>query len=465
MCKKNLILESATPVILPLYPGECNLPKETYDKDAEDRILTNVSSDKRSQFIPTPVVRIGLEDFENKKKNSASIDLLNVPWKTGGGNEDDENDENEMSDSDEAESSRAFNTRLVTANVVDEDQIREIVEPILRPHPTKNGRSHDPDKKAKGEITEPILGATTSRNFGAFTVSSPVKNNFIASVKKNSKEISYNFYDVDKTDGNSDWIPSANPQPINDAKWKREDDSKTITSFGYQQRENPLRTIATTVQFLPQRLARMFEQAEKYARETILPLVSTYTPKFISDIILPREEPKYVPFIYDDPTTTAVSDISSQNQTSNNVTVNNNGDIITDNNNKTKDVAKSRSFDPPPTIKSFDEVNATPYTHIQKIQKKGATIETTTTPAEIIPTTTVKEVSGVSRKVRDNNIHSRKNILGMKLKTITEIPVISSGTTRKQSTGIYVDLPVFDNNVEKIKYIPLLHSESSKSVN
>ena len=53
------------------------------------------------------------------------------------------------------------------------------MEPVLKPHSNKIGRSHDPDKD-KPEITEPILGPTTARNFGAFKLEPAVKNDFIS---------------------------------------------------------------------------------------------------------------------------------------------------------------------------------------------------------------------------------------------------------------------------------------------
>lgn len=48
-----------------------------------------------------------------------------------------------------------------------------------------------------------------------------------------------------------------------------------------------------TVQFLPERLAGILAQAEKYARQTLLPLISRYTPSFISGAR--QEEQKYLP--------------------------------------------------------------------------------------------------------------------------------------------------------------------------
>ena len=46
--------------------------------------------------------------------------------------------------------------------------------------------------------------------------------------------------------------------------------------------ESPSSTKSFTVQFLPERLAVILAQAERYARQTLLPLISQYTPSFVS---------------------------------------------------------------------------------------------------------------------------------------------------------------------------------------
>ncbi|EFA09964.1 uncharacterized protein LOC100142416 [Tribolium castaneum] len=416
VCKKNLILDSGVPVTLPLYPGECNLPGHYPKKEAEDRVHDPnplnlpLNATKVKNFIPTPVVRIGPEDLEKEYKKAKSGN--SIDWKR--------DEDNRVSDIEEAESSRAFNTKVVKPDKGKESPIKEIVEPILKPHPNKIGRSHDPDRD-KPEITEPILGPTTSRNFGAFKLEPAVKNDFLSRLTSTNKEISYNFYDVEDQ---NEWIPSIPSPKPKEAKWKREDGSKAIKT-----EENPLEVIATTVQFLPQRLAKMFEQAEKYARETILPLVSTYTPKFISDIITPREKPKYVPLTYEEEEGEVVEEEEEESTT------------------KTPRQSAKRNldnkqFDPPPAFEeaSTSKASTTPYTHIQKIRKK------TTTPR-------AETTSAGSRRARDD-VHVRKNILEMKLEATQDDLVVDAS---KKPKAIYVDLPVFETNPQR-KYIPLKDS-------
>lgn len=184
--------------------------------------------------------------------------------------------------------------------------------------------------------------------------------------------------------------------------------NKFLNFFRSQQAPNgtPLEAIVTTVQFLPQRLARMFEQAEKYARETILPLVSTYTPRFISEFIGPREEPKYVPLHYDE-------DEIQQTSSSKRIA--------------TESGARSRNL----LLPVQEEKTTTPYTHIQRITKK-----TELTPASnLLPESTSKrsERKDLSRKTRDHGA------IGL-----------GDGNAKKE---IFINLPVFDNDV--VKYIPI----------
>lgn len=164
VCKKNLLLESGIPVTLPLYPGECNLPKDTFLDEAQDRIQDPLSmfnysvvKEPTDNFVPTPVVLVGNEALKNKTNEEGisfrdAIRIFNLPW---------QNEKENKVDNTETESSRAFNTRITKASETDKNKdsdglTREVVEPILKPHSSKNGRSHDINKE-KPEITEPIL--------------------------------------------------------------------------------------------------------------------------------------------------------------------------------------------------------------------------------------------------------------------------------------------------------------------
>ncbi|KAJ8917779.1 hypothetical protein NQ315_010685, partial [Exocentrus adspersus] len=379
VCKKSLILESGVAIILPLYPGECNLPKNNYDDEAEDRLHDSEEdtkpendTEKENSFVPTQIVIAGIDDKEYKKEKPTlsiknAIDIFNIPWRS--------EKENDVIDN-EAESSRAFNTRIVKVSNPDkeggEEVVREIVEPVLKPHSSKHARSQDLNKDTH-EISEPILGPTT------------VKNKDAKAGNKDGK--SYKEH-------GSEWVPKDIPivEDSNPNKWKREDESAAFTGYEQPKQPNPLGNIATTVQFLPQRLGRMFEQAEKYARETILPLEPTTKPIEIH-----------------------VKEGRSRNS------VYNDGDL-------------------PRTLESVSDDLTTPYTHIQKIKKKGETRnEDLTVPvaAKYISTT---------EKVAETTITSVTTTTTTTATTTTKKPVVKIEVSRRTRED-----PNVNNHVKKRK--------------
>lgn len=411
VCKQNLVLESGVPVILPLYPGECNLPHDRnltdfsvkYDKyDSEDIILTNNTKNKTDHR----------ELFKNDNN-----DIFNLPWTQ-------DKEVNNRLDNAAAESSRAFNTRLLKNTINNQQELsnstkatnqtkglpqREVVEPILKPHhqTSKIGRSHDPTRQ-KHEITEPILGPTTTKT----SQSSPrviIHNDIISRLTQNDKEIVYNFYDIEK---DNEWLPAVNPtvRQLND-KWKREDEFAVNNNQQQREQDNTFHAIVRTVQFLPQRLARMFEEAEKYARETILPLVSTYTPKFLTDFI---SQPKLtanpiIPLPYE-----VVENLTTTTKRPTTV--------------KEVFIARDISTENEITTTSSED-NAPSATNIQKIQRRRKSDFNQT---DMTPTNS-------SNEARQINLPT------------TEI----NATTAKSKPEIYIDLPIFENsNASALKYIP-----------
>lgn len=404
VCRKNLILESGTPVTLPLHSGDCKIPS---DDGTEDRIedFENNISNGTSEFD-----KLNSEDKTKKSITSFrdALNFFNIPWKN-----DRDNDV-----LNEAESSRSFNTRIVKIkDKLNEDIVeKEIVEPILRPHSVKNARSHDPTRE-KNEITEPILGPTTVKNIRSITTTTTIKE-LPLSTSDTKRDVVVSLYNSKQF--GSEWVPKEIPVNV-----------KTERKLGngkqeLKQQENPLEQIATTVQFIPNRLAKMFEQAEKYARETILPLVSTYTPRFITDIITPKEEKKYVPL--------------------QNVEANNDEHGSVDNVNQARSF-KTISLSPPSSDESTDV--STPYSNIQKIKKKNDTkkeevLEESASyhvPAVIKSTTPKMNISVRFQNREQQKTKKEKNV--------------SNASNNKTAKAIYINLPVFEEDDKQIKYIPL----------
>lgn len=397
-----MILESGVPVNLRLYPKDCTIPSE---EEAEDRIQYVQNS------LSNETGELGELKVEQKTEKSISsfrdaLNFFNIPWRN----------DKENNVIDEGETSRAFNTRTVKIKdkIGDDFSVKEIVEPILKPHSSKNARSHDPNKE-KGEITEPILGPTTAKNNRSVDKQTTVNSEDVRRVVDPSS--------YDSKGSGSEWVPKEIPVNVKTERKLNQGEDKQE----FKRQENPLEQIASTVQFIPNRLARMFEQAEKYARDTILPLVSTYTPRFISDIITPKEEKKYVPLKYEEHLTKAGKMPSA----------------------RVHEAKSLQSISVSQSVAGEPNDFTTPYSHIQKINKKRDNEKTEMfqesasfhVPAVIKSTTpkmnlSIRFESESGRKARDEEN-------------------VSNASTNKNSKAIYINLPVFKEDPKKIKYIPL----------
>lgn len=285
ICKKGLILESGRASHLPLYPGDCEVPVEgenvtnpmivplermvqdrqggigPFTKDQNYDIRNAYSNEFASRKKPPSSKKGGVGPF-TKEQNLRSIEGSNEyenpddrpdnPWKIV----DISNDADSNSlDNSENEGGRSFSgsnfiqrvspfTEIAAEDDVTTKQyLPEIREPVLRSNKKESGRS-----LKLSEITEPILRPRSTRqNLTGRNISS------------------------DNDDRQDDEI--------------QETSSTSTRGF--------------TVQFLPERLAGILAQAEKYARQTLLPLISQYTPSFVGG--LRQEEPKYFPPLGDRP--------------------------------------------------------------------------------------------------------------------------------------------------------------------
>nr|KAF7398027.1 hypothetical protein H0235_016035 [Vespula pensylvanica] len=274
ICKKGLILESGRASHLPLYPGDCEVPVEgenvtnpmivplermvqdrqggigPFTKDQNYDIRNAYSNEFASRKKPSskgvgPFTKEqNLRSIEGSNDYEKSDDRPDDTWKIV----DISNDaESNSLDNSETEGGRSFSgsnfiqrvssfTEISAEDVTTKQYLPEIREPVLRSNKKESGRS-----LKLSEITEPILRPRSTRqNLGRRNVSSD-------------------------EEGQDDEI--------------QETSSTSTRGF--------------TVQFLPERLAGILAQAEKYARQTLLPLISQYTPSFVGG--LRQEEPKYFP--------------------------------------------------------------------------------------------------------------------------------------------------------------------------
>ncbi|XP_072757974.1 uncharacterized protein [Anoplolepis gracilipes] len=304
VCQKGLILESDHPIYLPLYPGECNIPLDT-DNSTVPSVseLDRVIIEEKQQQQPGSIGPFTKEQNYETKDSGYSVEILptdprmaqrkslgpftkeqnlrvvevetmafaedaekrrNIanPWTVLDISSDGDSNTLENADSEHGRSFSGANliyrtstsmqratetndtistTAPTSTSTTTTEFLPEIREPVLRPNKKETGRS-----LKLPEITEPILHPRATRH--------------------NTRN-------------------EAVPQQYDSQRDEIQETSSTSTrSF--------------TVQFLPERLANILAQAERYARETLLPLISQYTPSFMTGM-RSHEEPKYFPLLGD----------------------------------------------------------------------------------------------------------------------------------------------------------------------
>lgn len=420
VCKKGLILESGVPVNLHLYPGDCIIPTEadpssnkTQNAQQANEISNNSSEntfiplEPIRKFIPTPVVRIGneaiktqqkLEDRHDKGEDKNSVFYQ---WKPLPEQPD---TKNELDSSDEYESTRALNTKNIrTRKQTNVERVVEIAEPILKKATNKNARSHNIDKP---EITEPILGPTTTKTIGITT-----KKPILLSKIMDPPNMDYYISD-------SEWVPSRRQSDAKNLKQNEEEKQKP---------DNPLRMIMMTVQFLPERLSKMFEQAERYARETIFPLISQATPRFISNFVTPKTQTQYVPLEFTEASTT----------------------------NKGEFISPKTDFNPPDVPLKLERTDPDMESNTTE------TIEIERDAGRSNPETEEKiKVVEPQRRMDEGTPEKQPEQIPPNSKVYYEEKEKKELPSTVKERKLYVDLPVFDERDRGIKFIPVVYPDA-----
>lgn len=259
LCKPNTKLSSGAPVRFKLKPGNCEL-------DNQDEYGAFTSKPSTTTDIPDSVGQesINLPEADaietiKKRKNFLNLgtsfkleenqsypldDSGDLPWQPIL--------EGNSLDKELGESSRSFSS-----------QPEEIYEPILNDKRLNVNRA----RNLHEEIVEPVLKATTPR------------------VKK-GKEIVL-------TEEES-FVPE---------KTQRPEFIKITTITKTEKPKSNSEEQTITVQLFPFRLGELLQRAERYARETILPLISVQAPRFFGFNFTPSEinvksetrKPRYIP--------------------------------------------------------------------------------------------------------------------------------------------------------------------------
>ncbi|KAH8388049.1 hypothetical protein KR093_011375, partial [Drosophila rubida] len=288
LCRPSTKLSSGSPVRMPLQAGDCELDNQddygAYTTPATPAALppgTEAPPDSSVQESGLSAIVDGVESVKQRKdifnlgtsfklaqNQTYPLDQTDeLPWQpilVGNSLDKDANE------AEAAESSRSLSDNLAPG----QQPSNEIFEPVLKDRrlALNRGRNlHNPTTAE--EIVEPVLKATTPR-------------------AKHGKDLQ---------------LPEPDPAAVAASAGSKRSHSaaatppKMMAQLAGGSQEEPLQT----VQLLPFRLGELLQRAERYARETLLPLISVQAPRFFGFNVTPHDreqsrpgesrKPRYIP--------------------------------------------------------------------------------------------------------------------------------------------------------------------------
>ncbi|XP_063989621.1 uncharacterized protein LOC135168927 isoform X2 [Diachasmimorpha longicaudata] len=290
ICRRGLILESGHSVHFPLYSGECNIPEEsaTFTDDSMSNTTTSSSNEAKdsedSGKSNTVTKTIGIGPFmkdQNFQSNLDRKDIYSVDLPI-----------------DRASTSKNIGpfTKDQNLRIFDKtpsntpEQSKQTVWFFIDLNGTGNSLDNTETESGRGFSSLSYIPP-------AFKSSNNLENR--TSLPQNSKyhsEIQEPVLQAKKKEtGRSMRLPEIT-EPILRPRTTRQ--NSEASSKGPEESQVPGEkvrdeSVGFTVQFLPERLAGILAQAERYARQTLLPLISQYTPSFINNSR--KERLKYFP--------------------------------------------------------------------------------------------------------------------------------------------------------------------------
>ncbi|OXU30542.1 hypothetical protein TSAR_002870 [Trichomalopsis sarcophagae] len=315
VCKRGLALESGKSVYLPLYQGDCTVPPDNdeqeddelpdpqpqpskddakqppsigpftrdqnYDRNSgKDGFTNEVPQKGLGPFTKEENIKIAkaeqeklaaAKEYSDNSSKQTSYQSVSSPWAIAALANDGSINSNSVENNvgEFAERGRGFSSGSASLGL-DRNGILQVItitststtdnpsfpnaethEPVLRLGNPGGGKKETGRSLKLPEITEPVLKPRGTRQDSSSTMNLSSRNG-----------------------GTGD-------HQMEDRNSKQEMLEESPSSRGF------------TVQFLPERLAGILAQAERYARQTLLPLISQYTPSFIGGGR--AERPKYFP--------------------------------------------------------------------------------------------------------------------------------------------------------------------------
>lgn len=333
VCMRGLTLESGRAVFLPLYPGECNIPTDFDNSSSSQSNVTKLAAmqmepmEKKSDE-PKPSGGIGpftkeqnyeIKDLysgetvttENKRPQKSlgpftkdqnmgpaikeeSVQITFVP-KDGEDTSSRTDSKKSIAspwsyvDVSDAGSNSLENTEIESGRAFSGSNFVPSTTPETPPRTTLPSNPTN-----RGEVREPVLQATkkeTGRSMRLPEITEPILR---------PRATRQNFKNEDYSQDEPRTEPTEESEISNS--------TQAVKSF--------------TVQFLPERIAGILAQAEKYARQTLLPLISQYTPSFVGGSR--PERVKYFPPLTDEEETATRDSSVTENVGSPGNTVKNN---------------------------------------------------------------------------------------------------------------------------------------------
>ncbi|KAL7299131.1 hypothetical protein TKK_0008209 [Trichogramma kaykai] len=274
ICKRGLILESGKPVYLPLFKGDCSVPPEIENMTVAPLLA-------KDEMVQAPQSIGPFTKEHNYDRNHDGGFTNEVPQKSLGPFTKDQNIKiaNEKAkdyDSDESEKQKhvkdatnswSFHFDIPNGGAANSADVGEFVE-------RGRGFSGLGAPLSLHQIP-PVVSLVSSSSLSDQANPKEMHEPLIRSSGNHKKEPA----------GRSLRLPEIT-EPLLKAKNSRSDAQQDVTEESPSSRE-------FTIQFLPERIAGILAQAEKYARMTLLPLISQYTPSFIGGAR--NDKPKYFP--------------------------------------------------------------------------------------------------------------------------------------------------------------------------